>query len=102
MVARAAAIASRVPTSQELSPGTSRFPGGEGIYVYGSLLFDYLSRTRGPGSIREFVERGAKTPLPFILTLTSRSAFGVAFQTAWTPWRGSPEREMRSSGEPLA
>ena len=101
MIARAAAVANRVPTLQELSPGTSRFPGGEVIYVYGSLLFDYLSRTRGPGSIREFVERGAKTPLPFILTLTSRSAFGMSFQTAWRQWRDSLVREMRSSREPM-
>ena len=95
MIARAAAIANQVPTLQELSPGTSRFPGGEVIYIYGSLLFDYLARTRGPGSIREFVERGAKTPIPFILTTTSRSAFGMSFQTAWRQWRDSLLREMR-------
>jgi hypothetical protein len=99
MIARAAALANRVPTLQELSPGTSRFPGGEVIYVYGSLLFDYLSRTRGPGSIREFVERGAKTPFPFILTATSRSAFGMSFQTAWRQWRDSLVRETRSTQE---
>lgn len=96
MVARAAALANRLPTLQELSPGTSRFPGGEVIYVYGSLLFDYLSRTRGPGSIRDFVERGAKTPFPFILTLTSRGAFGESFQTAWQQWRDSLVREMKT------
>jgi hypothetical protein len=94
ITARAAALANEIPTLQELAPGTSRFPGGEVIYVYGSLLFDYLSRTRGPGSIREFVERGAKTPLPFILTLTSRSAFGMSFQTAWRQWRDSLVREV--------
>jgi len=66
MIARAAALANRVPTLQELSPGTSRFPGGVVVYAYGSLLFDYLSRTRGPGSIRDFVERGAKTLFPFV------------------------------------
>ncbi len=93
MNARAAALANRLPTLQELAPGTSRYPGGQVIYIYGSLLFDYLSRTRGPGSIREFVERGAKTPLPFILTLTSRSAFGISFQTAWEHWRDSLVRE---------
>lgn len=96
MVARAAALANRVPTLQELSPGTSRFPGGEVVYIYGSLLFDYLSRTRGPGSIREFVERGAKTPFPFFLTRTSRGAFGMSFQTAWQHWRDSLVREMRT------
>jgi len=99
MTARAAALANRIPTLQELAPGTSRFPGGEVVYVYGSLLFDYLSRTRGPGSIRQFVERGAKTPLPFILTLTSRSAFGMSFQTAWQHWRDSLVREMRAPNE---
>ena len=99
MTARAAALDNRLPTLQELSPGTSRFPGGNVVYIYGSLLFDYLSRTRGPGSIREFVERGAKTPFPFILTLTSRSAFGMSFQTAWEHWRDSLVREMRSPHE---
>ena len=100
MTARAAALANKVPTLQELSPGTSRFPGGEVIYIYGSLLFDYLSRTRGPGSIRDFVERGAKTPIPFILTTTSRSAFGMSFQTAWQKWRDSLVTEMRATHPP--
>ena len=99
MIARAAALANRVPTLQELSPGTSRFPGGEVIYTYGSLLFDYLSRTRGPGSIREFVERGSKTPFPFFLTPISRGAFGMSFQTAWQHWRDSLVSEMRAPHE---
>ncbi|MFL5597102.1 MAG: hypothetical protein ACJ77S_06545 [Gemmatimonadaceae bacterium] len=101
MIARAAALAQRLPTLQELSPSTSRYPGGEVVYVYGSLLFDYLSRTRGPASIREFVERGAKTPIPFILTVTSRSAFGISFQTAWEQWRDSLMRENRAARAPM-
>lgn len=99
MIARAAALTNRIPTLQELSPGTSRFPGGEVVYIYGSLLFDYLSRTRGPGSIREFVERGSKTFFPFLLTPTSRGAFGMSFQTAWQHWRDSLVREMRTPHE---
>jgi WD40 repeat protein len=97
MIARAAALANRLPTLQELSPETSRFPGGEVVYVYGSLLFDYLSRTRGPASVRDFVERGARTPFPFVLTWTSRRAFGESFQTAWNQWRDSLVREMRKT-----
>ena len=99
MIARAAALANRVPTLQELSPGTSRFPGGEVIYIYGSLLFDYLSRTRGPGSIRDFVERGSRTLFPYFLTPTSRGAFGMSFQTAWERWRDSLVREMGTPHE---
>ena len=96
MIARAAALANRVPRLYELSPGTSRFPGGEVVYVYGSLMFDYLSRTRGPASVRDFVERGSKSLFPFFLTPTSRGAFGESFQTAWTHWRDSLVREMQS------
>ncbi|HEV7838122.1 MAG TPA: hypothetical protein VGO75_08670 [Gemmatimonadaceae bacterium] len=99
MVARAAVLANSLPTLQELSPGTSRFPGGEVVYIYGSLLFDYLSRTRGPGSIRDFIERGAKTPFPFFLTPTSRGAFGMSFETAWKRWRDSLAREMKTQHE---
>ncbi len=99
MTARAAALANRIPTLQELSPGTSRFPGGEVIYIYGSLLFDYLSRTKGPASIRDFVERGSKSLLPFFLTPTSRAAFGMSFQTAWQQFRDSLVREMRGPQE---
>ncbi|MFL5501130.1 MAG: hypothetical protein ACJ79Q_07845, partial [Gemmatimonadaceae bacterium] len=94
MTARAAALAGRVPTMQELSAGTSAFPGGEVIYIYGSLMFDYLSRTRGPGTIRKFVERGSGSIIPFILTPSSRSAFGVSFQTAWKEWRDSLARQV--------
>ena len=101
MIARAAALSNRVPTLQELSPVTSRFPGGEVIYVYGSLLFDYLSRTRGPASVREFVERGAASLIPFIITPTSRGAFGVSFQTAWERWRDSLVKEMRGAAEAM-
>lgn len=99
MIARAAVLENRVPTLQELSPGTSRFPGGEVVYVYGSLLFDYLARTRGPGSVREFVERTSASPLPFLLTPTSRGAFGMSFQTAWEQWRDSLARELRPGAE---
>jgi len=101
MVARAAALARRVPTLQELSPATSRFPGGAVVYVYGSLLFDYLARTRGPGSIRAFVERTSRSPLPFLLTPTSRGAFGISFQTAWERWRDSLSLGLRPGTELL-
>ncbi|MDQ3673446.1 MAG: hypothetical protein M3365_03595, partial [Gemmatimonadota bacterium] len=93
MIARAAVIENRLPTLQELSPGTSQFPGGVVVYVYGSLLFDYLSRTRGLATIRDFVERSSGTLLPFLLTPTSRGAFGMSFQTAWEQWREALARE---------
>jgi hypothetical protein len=101
MIARAAVREDRLPTLQELSPGTSRFPGGEVVYVYGSLLFDYLARTRGPATIRDFVERTSGSLLPFWLTPTSRGAFGMSFQTAWENWRDSLRRTAPPGAELL-
>ncbi len=89
MVARAAALGSHVPRLNELSRGTTRFPGGEVVYVYGSLLFDYLSRTRGPDKIREFVEKSSSAPLPFLSNRTARAAFGISFETGWKQWSKS-------------
>jgi len=99
MIARASALAGAVPSLQELAPGTTRYPGGGVVYIYGSLLLDYLSRTRGPGTIRDFIERGSRSLLPFFLTPLSRSAFGVSFQTAWQQWKDSLQREVRSAHE---
>ncbi len=101
MTARAAVLAGRVPTLQELSPTTSRFPGGSVVYIYGSLLFDHLSRTRGPQTIREFIERTSGSLLPFVLTPSSRGAFGMSFQTAWEQWRDSVTRELKPGTEVL-
>jgi hypothetical protein len=92
MIARAAVREDRLPSLQELSAATTRFPGGEVVYVYGSLLFDHLARTRGPASIQDFVDRTSGSLLPFLLTPTSRGAFGVSFQTAWQTWRDSLRR----------
>jgi len=101
MIARAAVREDRLPKLHELSPASSRFPGGEVVYVYGSLLFDYLARTRGPGTIRDFVERTSGSVLPFLLTPTSRGAFGMSFETAWQAWRDSLRRTERPGAELL-
>ncbi|HEU4748132.1 MAG TPA: LpqB family beta-propeller domain-containing protein [Gemmatimonadaceae bacterium] len=101
MIARAAVLEKRLPTLQELAPETSRFPGGVVVYVYGSLLFDYLARTRGPETVRDFVERTSSSLFPFLLTPTSRGAFGMSFQTAWQHWRDSLVRANTPGSEIL-
>ena len=99
MTARAAALANRVPRLQELSPGTSRFPGGKSSTSTGRCCSTTCRGLADPASIRDFVERGSRTPFPFILTPTSRGAFGMSFQTAWNQWRDSLAREMRRPHE---
>ncbi len=92
MIARAAAEANRIPRLGELSRETSRFPGGETVYAYGGLIFDYLSRTRGPGSISSFIDVTSKSIFPLSLNAKSKRAFGISFENAWRDWSDSVVR----------
>lgn len=89
MAARAAALAREVPHLAQLTRETSRFPGGSVVYIYGSLLFDYLSRTTGPGNVRKFIEKSSGSLIPFFGNANAKSAFGITFETAWRRWRDS-------------
>jgi hypothetical protein len=96
MIARAAARERMLPRLDQLSSGTSRFPGGEGVYAYGSLFVDYLGRTRGDSAIRRFVEAQSAQLVPYTLDRTASEGFGVSFRAAFDTWRDSV---LRSAGE---
>lgn len=89
MLARAAAQVGRVPRIGELSRATSKFPGGEGVYAYGSLILDYLARTRGADKIPKFVERTSRVIWPISLNAKAKGVFGISFENAWRDWRDS-------------
>jgi hypothetical protein len=97
MIARAAAEANHVPRIGELSRETSRFPGGEVVYSYGSLILDYLSRTRGADKIPKFVNETSKDIFPLSLNRKAKRAFGISFENAWRDWRDSIVREANAS-----
>ncbi len=97
MIARAAAEANRIPKITELSRVTSRFPGGEVVYSYGSLILDYLSRTRGADKIPRFVNETSKDIFPLSLNRKAKRAFGISFENAWRDWRDSLLREAKAS-----
>jgi hypothetical protein len=96
MIARAAARGGMFPRLDQLGAGTSRFPGGEGAYAYGSLFIDYLARTRGDSALREFVEAQSAQLVPFTLDRAATEGFGVSFSQAFAAWRDSV---VRAAGE---
>ena len=100
MIARAAALKHEVPRLDALSPGTSRYPGGEVVYIYGSLLFDYLSRTTDPRDIRKYIERSSASIVPFFINRNAKAAFGISFENAWRHWRDSLYATLPLRSEP--
>lgn len=100
MVARAGALARELPHLDQLSRGTSRYPGGEVVYIYGSLVFDYLSRTTDPRDVRKFVEKSSASIVPFFINRNSKAAFGISFENAWRSWRDSLFARVPAQGDP--
>lgn len=100
MTARAAALKHELPRLDALSSGTSRYPGGQVVYIYGSLLFDYLSRTTDPRDIRKFIERSSSSLVPFFINRNAKSAFGTTFEKAWRHWRDSLYSSLPPQADP--
>jgi Tol biopolymer transport system component len=92
-LAEAAARDTSLPRLDQLSLAAPEWPNGEGPYIYGSLLFSYLSATRGAQTIPAFIEYSSGATIPFLLDRTSRAAFGISFEDAWRAWRDSALRE---------
>ena len=101
MIARAAARERLLPRLDQLGAGTSRFPGGEGAYAYGSLFVDYLARTRGDSSLRRFVEAKSAQLIPFTIDQAASQGFGISFSSAYAAWRDSVTRTVGQIVPPL-
>ncbi|MEJ7759621.1 MAG: hypothetical protein WKF55_08505 [Gemmatimonadaceae bacterium] len=102
MIARAAAEANRFPRLGEISRETSRFPGGETVYAYGGMIFDHLSRTRGPKSVGQFVDIASSSVFPLSLNGKAKRAFGISFENAWRQWSDSLRRATPRGTEPMS
>ena len=94
MIARAAAMNGTPRRLDELSQATSRYPGGQSVYVYGSLLFDHLARTQGAEGVPKFVERISAAPFPFFLNRAARRSFGIGLEQAWRQFQDSLARAV--------
>jgi WD40 repeat protein len=99
----AAAGDNDLPRLDQVSLTSPQWPNAQGPYAYGSLLFQYLSTTRGADKIPLFVERSSGQTIPYLLDRSSRAVFGISFETAWQQFRDSVRRTVaeRPADQPL-
>ncbi len=97
MIARAAAIDHVFPSIGSLSLAQGRYPFGETAYGYGSLLIDYIARTRGPQHVRDFVEKSAADIIPYLVDVPAKQGFGITFSRAWHEFSDSVARSIREA-----
>lgn len=93
MVRDAAVRDAVVPAPSRWSLSTSQFPLGQTAYAWGSLLMQDAAAQR-PGGMRRYVELTAATPVPFLLSRTSRRAFGASFDARFGVVRDSIGRSV--------
>ncbi len=88
-IADAAAEDNDLPRLDQVSLAAPEWPNAQSAYAYGSLLFQYLARTRGADKIPRFIEISSGQTLPYLLDRSSNRAFGISFESAWRQWRDS-------------
>ncbi|HET7563585.1 MAG TPA: hypothetical protein VFJ96_01225 [Gemmatimonadaceae bacterium] len=72
------------------SLASTRYPGGESAYAFGSLFLAHLADAHGPHSIATFVDRSSGNIIPFfLLNRDAKRSFGISFTQAWRNWRDS-------------
>ncbi len=102
-IVRASALGGSSPSLGGLSTTRSSYPGGESVYIYGSLVMDELAREKGAASVPSFIERSSHA-LPFIYNRIARKEFGESFNTLLGAVEDSALRGVgaRGSDTPLA
>lgn len=102
MLLEASVARGGLPPFDRWNLSSTRYPGPEMAYGFGALFFDYLARTRGPESVREFVESASGSTLPFRLDRAASRSFGISFHDAWREWRDSLAAHSLTARPPLA
>jgi|GEM_PF-235392 len=99
-VAWAAAHARDMQGPDAWSSRTTRFPGGQTPYAWGSLLMHRQAEMGGDSSMRKFVDQTATFPIPFLLNRSAKKAFGTSFSDRFDTFRDSLAAVAEKTGNP--
>lgn len=91
-VALAAALANDQHGPDAWSQTTSRYPRGQSVYVWGSLLMHREATLGGDSAMRKFIDKTATFPIPFFLNRAAKQSFGKSFFGSFAEFRDSLQR----------
>ena len=82
----AAAYDNKLPSIMKAASNSMEFPYGEGIYYYGGVFIDHLSKKYGEDKITSFINNyGSSIPL-LEIDKASRKSFGKTLPQLWQEW----------------
>ncbi|MCI0433632.1 MAG: hypothetical protein L0271_08275 [Gemmatimonadetes bacterium] len=89
MVVRTAVLEDRFDRMDRLNESSPIWPGGQRVYIYGSLFLEWLAEVHGDEVNGELVDRTASAFLPPFLFFdqVAKRTFGESFDDAFAAWR---------------
>lgn len=76
------------PNAASISIGSTGFPLGNSVYVFGSAIMKKLA-ARDPDGMRKYVDGTAAWLVPFMINSNAKRAFGISFDSAYRVWSDS-------------
>lgn len=103
MVARTAALEGGIEDIDRLNSESPLWPGGQRVYAYGALFYEYLESRYGGETVREIVRSTANATIPPALWFdrVSGRALGASFRSLHEAWRAAATAEAHARADTL-
>ena len=103
MVLRTASLADRFDPFERVSSVSPIWPGGQRVYIYGSLFLEYLEKRYGAGTTARMVEKTTSAVLPPFLVFgdIGRRTIGKSFGSAFREWRDTLRAQHEAQADSL-
>ncbi|HEX6363480.1 MAG TPA: hypothetical protein VFZ93_11010, partial [Albitalea sp.] len=103
MVVRTASLEDRFDPYERVSSVSPLWPGGQRVYIYGSLFLDHLEEQYGAGTSARMVQRTASSLIPPFLWFggVGRRTIGESFGSAYRHWRDALAPRYRALADSL-
>jgi Tol biopolymer transport system component len=101
MIIRTAVLEDRFDPLDRSDNYTPIFPGGERVYIYGSLFLDYVGRQYGPETHKQLVARTVSRPPWRTFNGLSKKATGKSFRELYDEWHDTLRTRYASLADSL-
>lgn len=103
MIIRTAILENDFDPIDRVSGSTPMWPGGQRVYIYGSMFMDYIAKRIGPEAHREILNKtaGSVLPPPLVMNRIARRATGMTFTALYDEWQRDLRRRYTTLADSL-
>jgi Tol biopolymer transport system component len=101
MILRMASLEGDFLREDEAGLALDRWPGGNGLYLFGEGFLRDLSSRHGPDVLPALARVHSGRPLPYLDERTSRKVTGSSFHAQWQLWRRRARQSFEEQAEEI-